>query len=134
MLNVILSLAWMSLKIFLVCVVMPYLFYTKVYDWFLSKRFYMSQQIVWSPDGVLGYNYPLIGHLPAIISAMLYAKKNNLSNNVVDCMLKVFANDKYKPVFFANFTSGACLLISDPKTVEAMYTSKNKYFSKHPLV
>ena len=134
MLSVILSLAWMSLKIFFICVVMPYLFYTRVYGWFLSKRFYMSQPIVWSPDGVLGYNYPLVGPLPAIITSMIYAKKNNLSNHVVDLMIKVFANDEYKPVLFADFTSGASLLISDPKTVEVMYTSKNKYFSKHPLV
>ena len=64
----------------------------------------------------------------------MYAKANNLSNHVVDVMIKLFANDEYKPVLFANFTSGASLLIADPKTVEAMYTSKNKYFSKHPLL
>ena len=40
MLNFVLSLAWMSLKILLVCIVMPYLFYTRVYDWYLSKRHY----------------------------------------------------------------------------------------------
>jgi len=134
MLNVIISFAWISLKIFLACVVMPYLFYTKVYDWFLGKRFYEKQPIVWTPTGVLGQNYPLIGHLPAIITSMMYAKTNNLSNHVVDCMIKVFANDEYKPVIYGNFTSGSSLLISDPKTVEAMYTLKNKYFSKHPLV
>ena len=49
-------------------------------------------------------------------------------------MLKVFAHDEYKPVLHANFTSGSSLLICDPKIVEAMYTTRNKYFSKHPLV
>ena len=68
------------------------------------------------------------------MKSMHYAYVNNLNNHIIDCMIKVFANDEYKPVLFANFTSGASLLISDPKTVEVMYTSKNKYFSKHRLV
>ena len=40
MLKVALAFAWISLKILLVCVVAPYLFYTKIVDWFLSKRHY----------------------------------------------------------------------------------------------
>ena len=34
----------------------------------------------------------------------------------------------------AYYSAGTSLLISDPKVVEAMYTSKNSFFSKHPLV
>ena len=48
-------------------------------------------------------------------------------------MINNYANG-YKPVILCYFTSGASLVISDPSVVEAMYTSKNKYFSKHPLV
>lgn len=32
------------------------------------------------------------------------------------------------------FTGGTCILISDPNVVEAMYTTKNKYFNKHPHI
>ena len=35
-------------------------------------------------------------------------------------------------VFF--ITNGAGLAIRDVKVVEAMYTTKNKYFDKHPLI
>ena len=42
--------------------------------------------------------------------------------------------DGYKPVVVCYFTGGSCVLISDPLVVEAMYTSKNKYFNKHPIV
>ena len=42
--------------------------------------------------------------------------------------------DGYKPVILSYFTGGTFLLISDPTVVEAMYTSKNKYFDKHPLI
>ena len=34
----------------------------------------------------------------------------------------------------AFFTNGAGMGIADVKVVEAMYTTKNKYFDKHPLI
>ena len=48
-------------------------------------------------------------------------------------MVNMFG-DGFKPVVVCYFTGGTCVLISDPLVVEAMYTSKNKYFNKHPIV
>ena len=41
---------------------------------------------------------------------------------------------EYKPVMYKFFTGGPVIVISDPEIVEAMYTTKNSYFDKHPLV
>ena len=42
--------------------------------------------------------------------------------------------DGFKPVTLCYFTCGTTVLIADPLVVEAMYTSKNKYFDKHPII
>ena len=42
--------------------------------------------------------------------------------------------DGYKPVALFHFTAGPTVLISDPTVVEAMYTTNNKYFDKHPIL
>ena len=42
--------------------------------------------------------------------------------------------DGYKPVALITLIEGPSLLISDPTVVEAMYTTKNKYFTKHPIL
>ena len=48
-------------------------------------------------------------------------------------MIDYFA-DGFKPVALCYFSTGTCLTICDVKIVEAMYTTKNKYFNKHPIV
>ena len=47
-------------------------------------------------------------------------------------MINYFA-DEFKPVVLCYFTMGTMLTICDVKIVEAMYTTKNKYFSKHQM-
>ena len=48
--------------------------------------------------------------------------------------MKMYRDDDHVNVALLHFTGGASLMISDPSIVEVMYTSKNKFFSKHPLV
>ena len=43
----------------------------------------------------------------------------------------VNGNSKATAVFF--ITNGAGLSISDPQVVQDLYSTKNKYFDKHPL-
>ena len=42
--------------------------------------------------------------------------------------------DKPPAVLSAYYTCGSCVMVCDAKVVEAMYTSKNSFFSKHPIV
>ena len=42
--------------------------------------------------------------------------------------------DKNQSVLVGFFTGGTGILIADPAVVEAMYTTKNKYFNKHPII
>ena len=41
---------------------------------------------------------------------------------------------EYKPVMYKFFTGGPVIVISDVEIVETIYTTKNCYFDKHPLV
>ena len=56
-----------------------------------------------------------------------------MPDHAANSVVNMFAGG-YKPVIICYYTGGACVLISDPTVVEAMYTTKNKYFSKHPVV
>ena len=42
--------------------------------------------------------------------------------------------DNHQTVLVCYFTGGTCILLSDSAVVEAMYTTKNKYFNKHPII
>ena len=59
--------------------------------------------------------------------------RNGLNNHVIDGLVNMFG-DGHKPVTVCYFTGGTCVLLADPQVVEAMYTSKNKYFDKHPII
>ena len=113
-------------------VVFGYLFYHRVIDYYLAKIHYGKQPIVWSTSGLWG-SYPFIGNLPAILYILWYKSKNKLPNHPVDIYCKLFF-DKIPAVMQAFYTGGCCVLIGDPKVTEAMYTTKNSYFSKHPIV
>ena len=56
-----------------------------------------------------------------------------MPNHPVDILMKEFF-DKPPKVLSAFYTGGSCVMVSDAKVVEAMYTSKNSFFSKHPIV
>ena len=60
-------------------------------------------------------------------------EKRGANNRPMDALVNKHYNG-YSPVILFHITGGAALLISDPAVVEAMYTSKNKYFNKHPIV
>ena len=78
-------------------------------------------------------HYPVIGHIVPILKAVIHQKKNNLNNHIIDVIINLYS-DGERPVLYGFFTCGVGLGIMDPSVVEAMYTTKNKYFSKHPLI
>ena len=117
--------------------ILPYLFYFRIYDYYRSEMHYGKQEIVWRVPGVWG-NYPVIGNILSCIKAKIDQQKRGLNNNPIDQIINIFG-DGYKPVALLYFTGGSrsgpsTLLISDVNVVESMYTTKNKYFDKHPII
>ena len=118
-----------SLKI-LGAVVAAYLFYYRVWDYTMAWWFYRKQgkdvcEIAW------GY-MPLLGNTLMIIWSALksYREGDNffiLMHGFNHCVRNVGTG-------VAFISNGAGLAIRDVKVVEAMYTTKNKYFDKHPLI
>lgn len=113
-------------------VVFGYLFYTRVIDYYLSKMHYAKYPICKEVLGLWG-SYPFIGNLFAILYTLWYKEKYDCPRHPVDVFVREFYEEPPK-VVVAYYSAGTSLLISDPKIVEAMYTSKNSFFSKHPLV
>ena len=132
MISVLLAVISTCLKSIFFCLILPYLLYYRVYDYYRSQNYYNNQKIVNQIPGIWG-SYPLIGSIPAILKATLHQKKNNLNQHVATAMINMFL-DGFKPIALVYFTAGTTIVISDPIVVEAMYTSKNKFFDKHPLV
>ena len=109
-----------------------YIFYWWVIDYFMALRFYGAQ----------GKNSAIFswGHLPLVGNAYMLAwsawkswrEGDNffLMKHLFD--YEIERSNNASVVVFC--TDTAAVAIFDVKVVEAMYTTKNKYFDKHPLV
>ena len=67
----------------------------------------------------------------------LDAEQRNKRNGTNFYTMKILADDNfgvYTGVFGWYVGKQIGLLIHDPKIVEAMYSTKNKYFDKHPII
>ena len=110
-----------------------YIFYWRVIDYFAAVRFYGAQG-----EDVVKSGY---GHVPIFGSIYLIAWsawKSWRDGDNFFIMKHLFdfeiANSDKNGAVTCYLTNGAGLGIFDVKVVEAMYTSKNKYFDKHPLI
>ena len=68
MLEMILVVITTLLKAIFFFFVVPWIFYYRVYDYFLSRNHYSKQKLVWEIPGVWG-SYPIIGNLLSVIKA-----------------------------------------------------------------
>ena len=109
-----------------------YIFYHRVYDYYICKAHYSRQSICWTVSGFWGC-YPIIGNLLTVLNVMFHQYRQGLNNHVMHYILDTWGGG-YKPVLYTFFTGGPVIVISDPEIVEAMYTTKNCYFDKHPLI
>ena len=108
-----------------------YIFYWRVWDYTRAERFYRAQ----GKDvcQVQEYYLPVLGNsiMMAWSAYKSYKEGDNyfFMHHYFEYMTKT-----RKARSFAGFvTNQPGLCISDVKVVEAMYTTKNKYFDKHPL-
>ena len=133
MLTVVWAIFLVILKV-LGLIIAAYIFYWRVWDYFWALQFYKKQ----------GEDVCKIGryHMPVIGNAYMlgwsayksYKEGDNFFNmkHALDLMKE--EGDLKTDVSVAFMTNGAGLAIADVKVVEAMYTTKNKYFDKHPLI
>ena len=109
-----------------------YIFYWRVIDYYRALRFYRAQG-----EDVVKFSY---GHLPVIGNAYMLAwsawKSWKEGDNYF--IMKHSFDWEIKYSNYASIvqflTNEAGIGIGDVKIVEALYTSKNKYFDKHPLI
>ena len=132
MLDIFLSVTYAIVKSVVFFFVVPWLLYYRVFDYFRSQAHYTPQAIVWQVPGFWG-SWPLIGSILTVLKVRLHQIQNGLNNHVIDGLINMFAGGN-KPVMLCYFTCGTTIVIADPQVAEAMYTSKNKYFDKHPIV
>ena len=129
MLDILLSLTLALIKAVALAAFL-YIFYWKVIDYAHAVYFYKSQ----------GDNVCKLGwlHLPLIGNAFLIiwsAWKSYKDNDNYFCMKNGFDDaTKDTDVAIVWLSKDCGVGIKDVKVVEAMYTGKNKYFDKHPLI
>lgn len=79
---------------------------------------------------------PVLGNVIQVIQSALksYREGDNyfIMKHVFDSTVPESSETKASVIFF--ITQGAGLAISDPAVVQELYTTKNKYFDKHPLI
>lgn len=122
------SLLYSALKLFFLVVALPYFIYSRVYCFYVSRAFYVKQNITVSPESL-----PIIG---------------DTFNAVVYWKISLNRKDNYNPAFrgWRDFIGPGCgtlvffmnhrpfLNVHDLKVVQDLYTTQNKHFDKHPLV
>ena len=107
-----------------------YIFYWRVWDYTKAYRFYKAQgedvcKITW------GY-MPIFGNSTMLAWSAYKSHKEGdnyfITKHGFDSVIK------YSGTLIAFISNSVGVGVADVKVVEAMYTTKNKYFDKHPLV
>ena len=112
---------------------MPYFGYYRVYKFYLSKWFYEKQDCVLVAKG-LNAPRPIIGNLIPVLRAVSKNMREGTNKSHLSTLYEITAGN-WTPVWLVYHpVHEAGLIISDPTIVEAMYTTKNKYFDKHPII
>ena len=117
--------------------ILTYMLYYRVYDYYKARKFYESQDGVEMCHGAL----PFLGNLFTCFKAIQLGREKGdnsfLLKQVLDYSVGQHASsgDSHQSVkSWVFFNTSAALNTYDPRVVEAMYTTKNKYFNKHPLI
>ena len=131
--SIIVIFTFASLKV-LGFAIAAYLFYWRVYDYTLAVNFYKSQgdEVAFIEPNY----YPGIGSFPFMFWSAYrsYVQNDNyhvLKNGIDKCYE---GKPNSGPTLVAFVSTGAALPTRNVKVIEAMYTTKNKYFDKHPLI
>lgn len=112
------------------CALAAYIFYWRVWDYYRACSFYGKQG-----RNVCNFGWntmPVIGDMLTVIWSGWKSQKDGDNYFIMKHGFDYITKDTSIGVAF--ISNGAGLAIGDVKVVEAMYTTKNKYFDKHPLI
>ena len=106
-----------------------YVFYWRIWDYYRACAFYGSQ-----PGCVISpYTVPVFGSSYLVLWSVWKSWKEGDNYFLLKHFFDTMSNEVCKNgVGFISTEPG--IGIADVKVVEAMYTTKNKYFTKHPLL
>ena len=107
-----------------------YIFYYRVWDYTRAYYFYSSQG-----ENVvkIGWGYaPIIGNSILLAWSAYKSQKEGDNFYIAKHAFDHALRDTGAAIVF--MSNGANIGITDVKVIEAMYTTKNKYFDKHPIV
>lgn len=124
-----LSLLLVIIKISILYVGLPYYVWTRVIQYFISYRFYSSQEKVKMIPGSL----PILGDSIIHLKSKEESKRKGDNYNCTFRIMRDLVGLK---------TGNICVMlahnpfisISDPKVVQELYTTKNSLFDKHPII
>jgi cytochrome P450 len=117
-----------SLKAIFFGLLVPYILYYRVYCYFLAKWHYQKEGAKINSD-----SWPVLGSILPLLRMQL---RSNKTGDNLHPMTHLY-NEEVQTnsgcyVFF--MTNEPCVSILDPKVVQAMCTTHNSQFDKHPLV
>lgn len=111
-------------------IVAAYIFYYRVWDYTRAYYFYKNQGSDVCKIGP--YYVPIFGN--AFLMAWSAYKSAKDGDNYFILKHAVDYGLKDTGTLVSFVTNGAGLAIRDVKVIEALYTTKNKYFDKHPII
>ena len=77
---------------------------------------------------------PIIGNMILVLQSMLKSRRDGDNYHVLKHCVDWSQSEDSKASVILFITNGAGVTISDPSVVAELYTTKNKYFDKHPLI
>lgn len=112
---------------------LPYYIYTRVVNVYLAYFFYTRQKY-----GVKTFevSLPIIGDALLTEAAMkqLVKKKDDPRMPLIHMIDEYFGGSSFVGTILFFGAHNPALVLCDPKVLEDLYTTKNIYFSKHPIV
>ena len=107
-----------------------YIFYYRVWDYTRAYRFYSRQGS--HVCRIQAYYLPILGNAYRMAWSAYKSIKEGDNYFILKHALDEDIKDAGTLVSF--ITNGAGLAIRDVKVIEALYTTKNRYFDKHPII
>ena len=105
-----------------------YLFYFRVFDYYCALWFYKRQ----GPDVIQAspWHLPIIGNIYMLIWSAKKSEREGDNYFILKHWIDYMMSRCNNAVSW--LSNSPYIGIGDVKVVEAMYTTKNKYFDKHP--
>lgn len=104
---------------------LTYFVYEKVLKMYYRYWFYTSQGIP-----CVGFPLPVVGNFPKLIRSL--SSRDSCSKTPLEHYLHYYFGEKLPPVVVDFRQPEGAIFVNDPTFVNELYTTKNRFFDKHP--